>query len=130
MNTEPLQDRTRAAIEWARAHQQNNNPTDIHAVNQTLLAFQFNQLLEAIGFDKIKSEFEKSPKDYLDLTRTVLEQSSERTKRMKVELELETYRDQVAEQKRKVEDALNKPELQKGLSPEALQQIEEAMAHL
>jgi hypothetical protein len=126
MTNDTLQNRTRAALEWARAH----NETDVHAVNQTLLAFQFNQLLEAVCFDDIKDKLGQSPKEFLELARTLLEQNGERTKRMKVELELQTYRDQVAEQKRKMEEALQKPDTQKGLSPEVLQQIEEAMAQL
>jgi aminopeptidase N len=99
-------------------------------LNETLLAFQFNQLLEAIGFDKIKTDVEKQPKEFLEVARTMLEQSSERTKRMKVELELQLYREQVTEQKRKMEDAVNTDRSELGLSPEALQKIEEAMARL
>jgi aminopeptidase N len=126
--TEILNTRSRAALDWARALQNEN--TDPNALNETLLAFQFNQLLEAIGFDKIKTDVEKQPKEFLEVARTMLEQSSERTKRMKVELELQLYREQVTEQKRKMEDAVNTDRSELGLSPEALQKIEEAMARL
>jgi hypothetical protein len=131
MNTEiEIQDtRTRAAIEWARALKKNHD-LDIHAANETLLAFQFNQLLEAITFDSIKTETEAKPKEFLDVARTMIEQSGERTKREKLELESRVYRDQVAEQKRKLQETLAAGKTERGLSPEALREMEEAMAQL
>ena len=129
MNTEILNERTRAALAWSRDAQTKDN-TDIHTLNETLLAYQFNQLLEAINFDHIKDKVEQSPKDFLDVARTMTEQGSERTKRMKVELELQLYRDQVAEQKRKLQDTIADGKTEHGLSPETLRQIEEVMAQL
>jgi hypothetical protein len=127
--TEPLTTRTRAAFDWARALKKNDK-LDIHQANEILLAFQFNQLLEAIGFDTIKSETEAKPKDFLDVARTMIEQSGERTKREKLELESRIYRDQVAEQKRKLQETVAAGKTERGLSPEALREIEEAMANL
>jgi len=127
IETEILNTRSRAALDWARALLNEN--TDPNALNETVLAFQFNQMLEAIGFDAMKEKLGGQPKEFLEVARTMLEQSSERTKSMKVELELQLYRDQVADQKRKVEEALT-PRTEGGLSEEALQKIEEAMARL
>jgi hypothetical protein len=129
MNTELLQDRTRAAIEWSRELRTKDN-IDVHTLNQTLLAFQFNQLLEAISFDKIKTDIEKSPKEFLEVARTVAEQGTEHVKRVKAELELQTYRDEVAERKRKLQETISASKTGGGISPEVIQEIEEVMATL
>jgi hypothetical protein len=128
MNTEILQDRTRAAYQWSRALQKDN--TDIHTANETLLAFQFNQLLEAITFDTLKTKVEQNPKEFFETAAKVNEQQSERTKRLKIELELETFRDQVAEQKRKLQETIAAGKTERGIDPEVIEEIEAVMAQL
>ena len=128
MNTDILQDRTRAPSEWAREQQKNN--TDIHTANETLLAFQFNQLLEAIGFDDIKKNVEQSPKEFLEIIQKMIDQQGERTKRLKVDQELEIYRDEVAEQKRKLQETIAAGKTERGIDPEVIREIEEVMATL
>ncbi|MGZ4963218.1 MAG: hypothetical protein ACXWDN_18555 [Limisphaerales bacterium] len=128
IENETKQNRSRAALEWARGLEKNDK-TDANTLNETLLAFQMNDLLESFDFEKLKSKLENT-KEYLEVARTILEHSSERTKRLKVELELQIYRDNVTEQKEKMRDALDKGEARKGLSPETLREIEAAMAKL
>lgn len=129
MNTEILNTRTRAALDWSRELQSKHN-IDVHTANDLLYALQFNQLLEAINFDTIKEKVEESPKEFLEVARTMNEQSSERTKRLKVEHELEIYREEVAERKRKLQETIAAGKTGGGISPEVIQEIEEVMATL
>jgi hypothetical protein len=122
------QNRSQAALAWAQTLD-THHKTDANALNETLLAHQINQLLESFNFEELQKNIE-SPKEYLDLARTILEQTSERTKRLKVELELAIYKENVTAQKQKVQEALDKPEAQVGLTPEILREIEAAMARL
>ncbi|MDB6057234.1 MAG: hypothetical protein JWO95_1078 [Verrucomicrobiales bacterium] len=129
MNTEIRnQNRSEAALAWAQGLEKDHK-TNANALNETLLAFQINQLLEAFNFDQLKTKMENG-KDYRDVVGIILEQSSERTKRLKVELELQTYKENVTAQKQKIGDALEKGEMKKGLSPETLRIIEAAMARM
>lgn len=129
MNTEILKTRTRAAIEWSRELQAKDN-IDVHTANDLLYALQLNQFLEAIAFDNIKQKIEGSPKDFFEVLQKMIDQQSERTKRFKVEQELEVYRDQVAEQKRKLQETIAAGKTERGIDPEVIQQIEEVMATL
>jgi hypothetical protein len=56
----------------------------------------------------------------------VTAQSNERTKRQKVELEYQRYRDKVEAQKKAIETELNKAK-EGGLAPETISKIEEAL---
>ncbi len=126
--TETKQNRSRAALDWAR-ELETKHKIDANALNETLLAHQINDLLESFDLSKLKTNIQNQ-KEYLELARTILEQTSERTKRLKVELELAMYKENVTAQKQKVQEALEKPEAKKGLTPETLRQIEAAMARL
>lgn len=129
MNTETKnQNRSEAALAWAQALEKNHK-IDANALNETLLAFQLNQLLESFNFDGLKTKLENA-KDYRDIVSVILEQSNERTKRLKVELELQMYKENVTAQKQKIGDALDKSEFKKGFSPETLRDIEAAMARM
>jgi hypothetical protein len=121
--TEPKQNRSRAALEWAR-ELETKHKIDANALNETLLAHQINDLLESFNLETLKKNMQNH-KEYLDLARTILEQTSERTKRLKVELELQMCRENVTTQKKTMTEAL-----QKGLSPETLVALEAAMAKL
>ena len=117
--------RSRAALEWARGLEKTDK-IDANALNETLLAYQINDLLESFDFSKLKANIQNH-KEYLDLARTILEQSAERTKRLKVELELQIYRDNVKTQKETMREVLKD---ERGLSPETLRALEAAMAKL
>jgi len=129
MNIEnEIQDRSRVALKWARELEEKDR-TDANTLNETLAAHQMNELLESFDVSAMKKNVQNL-KDYLEVLRAILEQRSERTKLLKIELELQIYRDNVAEQRQKMRDALEKGEAKTGLSPETLREIEAAMAKL
>jgi hypothetical protein len=134
MNTEAetierLNARSQAALRWARELEKKDH-IDANALNEMLLAFQINDFLESVDLKAIQDSSTRSTKEYMEVARTILEQSAERTKRLKLELELKMYRDQVADQKRKLREALSKGGATKGLSPETLGEIEAAMSQM
>lgn len=118
--------RSRAALEWARQLEKTEK-TDPSTANETLVAFQINELLESIDLKEILEKVESGSKEYLELVRTILDQCAERTKRMKVELELQMYKQTVKEQTHTMQEVLHG---EPGLSPETLRALEAAMAKL
>jgi hypothetical protein len=129
METETLNSQSHAALEWARTHKKKRR-IDVHALNKILAEHQMNQVLEGIDVHTLKKDVAQSPKLYFEIVKIILDTYGEMTKRHKVELESKIYKDEVAEQKRKVREALSSPDVAKGLSPETLREIEAAMAQL
>jgi hypothetical protein len=98
-------------------------------MNEMLLASQLNDVLQDVDAHVLKEALADKPELYFRLASVVNEQASERTRRRKLKLDFEKYRDSVREQKEKILEAA-KPGPSGGLTPEALAKIEEAAALL
>lgn len=122
--------RAKASVDLVRELKKDG---DVHITeaNELMLAAQVNDALRKFDGNGLTTLLSSDPKKFFDLAMTVTAQSSERTKREKLELDFKKYRDKVEEQKRKIEDALAAGKKEKGgLTKEALAQIEQAAAML
>jgi hypothetical protein len=119
-----LKARARAAEELASGFQKKDAAT-FSACNQMLLLSQINDVLQDYDPRCLKRLLEDKPEQFLRLASALNAQATEQTRRTKLELDLQKYRDRVAEQKRKIEQALSQTHSQ-GLTPEVLAKIEEA----
>jgi len=97
----------------------------LNSSNEMLLLSQINDLLQSYDPHRLKEVMEDKPEQFFRLANTVNAQANERRRGEKLKLELQKYKHQVAEQKRKLADLedQNKPQ---GLTPETLAKIEEA----
>lgn len=117
--------RSQAALEMVRELKKDG---DIHITeaNELMLASQVNEVLQEINTEDIKALIQLEPKNYPKFAKIVTAQSNERTKRQKLELEYQRYRDRVEAQKRAIESELAKAK-DGGLAPETISKIEEAL---
>lgn len=93
--------------------------------SELLLASQIYELLRRFDPQVLMESLVDKPELYFRLASAVNDQASERTRQRKLRLELRKYKDQVQEQKQKIEDSARAAH-SSGLSPEILEQIEAA----
>ena len=118
-----------AALQMVRTLK-NGGEIHITEANELMLAAHINEVLEDFDPQVLKQMMDEKPEKFFQLAMSVNSQTSERTKREKLELEFSKYRDHVEEKKRKIEEALNVAKSKGGLTPETLKTIEEAAAML
>lgn len=123
--------RSEASLEMVRALQKDGEASGSGALhiteaNELILASQVNEVLSDFKVDDLKALLELEPENFPKLAKIVTAQSGERTKRQKVELEYQRYRDKVEAQKRAIESELQKAR-EGGLAPETITKIEEAL---
>jgi hypothetical protein len=118
--------RSEASLEMVRALKKDGNELHITEANELMLAAQVNEVLSDFKVDDLKALLELAPENFPKLAKIVTAQSSERTKRQKVELEYQRYRDKVEAQKRAIENEIAKAK-EGGLAPETITKIEEAL---
>jgi|GEM_PF-1340872 len=102
-----------------------NEKSSFITANELLLASQIHELLECFDPRVLMESLADKPELYFRLASAVNEQASERTRQKKLRLEFRKYKDQIQEQKQKIEDAVRVAH-SSGLSPEILGQIEAA----
>ena len=124
-----LRARSEAALEMVREVKRDGTLTLVDA-NEMTLAGLISETLEDFDAGTLKTLMADDPKQFFNLAMTVTKQSNEQRKRELVELDYQKYRDQVAEAKAKIDAVTNAARSKGGLTPEALQQIEEAAALL
>lgn len=121
---ENLRIRTKAAFALVQDFK-DKDKSAFSSCNELLLLSQINDVLQGFNPERLKELIEEKPEHFFRLASAINAQSSERIKREKLELEWKKYQDQVAEQKRKIDEALEGSQCQ-GLTPETLAKIEEA----
>jgi hypothetical protein len=121
---EALRIRAEVAIEMAR-HFHVDEKEAFSLSNQILLCSQINDVLQDYDPQALKELVVAKPEQFFRLAAAVNAQAAESHRYEKIQLELKKYRDQVAEQKRKIQVVLGQNQAQ-GLTPEVLAQIEEA----
>lgn len=113
----------RAKREFALRIVQDNEGGKIHEAGLNLAASQIFELLQDFDVSELKEKLSADPENYSKVVSALARISKEA-------LGFEKYRQIVAEQKRKIEDALNLAKTKGGLTPDTLQQIEQAAAML
>lgn len=88
---EAIKIRAEASIEYVKMVQESGS--SLEEANALMLASQINELLQSIELTTIKELLTDDPRKFFDLVNAVTSQSNERTKREKLELELEKHRD-------------------------------------
>ncbi len=124
--SEEIRARSEAALDMVRAlREDGDGQVHITEANEYLVASHLAEVLAEFDPSNLKTLLRESPKQFVQLANVVIGQSSERTKREKLELEFRKYRDAVEEQKAKILAATARAREGGGLSEEALQEIEE-----
>ena len=86
------------------------------------------QILQEFDPARMQHLLAEKPEQYFQLAHSVTAQSRERTRRQRLELEFQKYRDQVAEAQRKLKEAVAIAE--RGLSPETIQKMREVLDNM
>jgi len=78
---------------------------DVHITeaNELILASQINEALQAFDGKGLSDLLAEKPKEFFNLAASVIGQSSERTKREKLELELKKYQDAVSKAREEIQ---------------------------
>jgi hypothetical protein len=116
-------DDMRAKREFALRVVQENEGSKIHEAGLNLAASQIFELLQDFDVSTLKEQLADDPENYSKVVSALARISKEA-------LGFEKYRQLVAEQKRKIEDALNTAKTKGGLTPDTLATIEQAAAML
>ena len=116
-------DDMRAKREFALRVVQENEGSKIHEAGLNLAASQIFELLQDFDVSTLKAQLADDPENYSKVVSALARISKEA-------LGFEKYRQLVAEQKRKIEDALNTAKAKGGLTPDTLATIEQAAAML
>lgn len=116
-------DDMRAKREFALRIVSENEGGKIHEAGLNLAASQIFELLQDFDVTAMKEKMADDPENFSKVVSALARISKEA-------LGFEKYRELVAEQKRKINDALNAARGKGGLTPETLQQIEQAAAML
>lgn len=116
-------DDMRTKREFALRIVQENEGGKIHEAGLNLAASQIFELLQDFDVQTLKEQLAEDPENYSKVVSALARISKEA-------LGFEKYRQVVAEQKRKIEDALNNAKTKGGLTPETLATIEQAAAML
>lgn len=116
-------DDMRTKREFALRIVQENEGGKIHEAGLNLAASQIFELLQDFDVQTLKEQLAEDPENYSKVVSALARISKEA-------LGFEKYRQIVAEQKRKIEDALNSAKTKGGLTPETLATIEQAAAML
>ena len=101
-------------------------PSDKRAfseVNQLQVASLMNEALAELDSSEMLKTFKKCPKQLCDFARVIIAQGNEQSRREKLELDFQKYRDEVAKAKEAITSAAKQ---QNGLSEDTLKTIEEA----
>jgi hypothetical protein len=118
--------RIRSEAQAAMLQELKGNKEHLEDANTLLLADTVNEVLQDLDPADLKNLLKEEPKQFFMLAQSVNSAAGERSRRIKVELDWQKYRDVVAEQKAAIEKALASKSRKGGLSPEALREIEEA----
>lgn len=118
--------RSEASVEMVQAIARHGK-VPITEANDILLASLIHEALESYDPAALREALADDPKRFFNLAAAVGGQAAERCRREKLELELEKFRDAVAERRRKLEETLREAARSGGLSPETLAKIEAEM---
>lgn len=116
-------DDMRAKREFALRIVSENEGGKIHEAGLNLAASQIFELLQDFDVSAMKDKLAENPEEFSKIVSALARISKEA-------LGFEKYRELVAEQKRKINDALNAAKGKGGITPETLQTIEQAAAML
>lgn len=116
-------DDMRAKREFALRIVSENEGGKIHEAGLNLAASQIFELLQDFDVSSMKDKLAENPEEFSKIVSALARISKEA-------LGFEKYRELVAEQKRKINDALNAAKGKGGITPETLQTIEQAAAML
>lgn len=116
-------DDMRAKREFALRIVSENEGGKIHEAGLNLAASQIFELLQDFDVSAMKDKLAENPEEFSKIVSALARISKEA-------LGFEKYREVVAEQKRKINDALSAAKGKGGITPDTLQQIEQAAAML
>ncbi len=118
--------RSEASVEMVQAIARQGK-VPITEANDILLASVIHEALESFDPAMLRDALEENPRRFFNLAAAVGGQAAERCRREKLELELEKFRDAVAERRRKLEETLRAAARGGGLSPETLARLQAEM---
>jgi len=119
---EKLAQRRDAALEMVKQAGKDGALT-ISDANQLYLASMVNETLAEFDPKALQLTLDENPKQFFDLAKVITSQAAEISRREKLELDFQKYRDDVAKAKAEIASAAKQ---QNGLSEETLRKIEEA----
>jgi hypothetical protein len=119
---ERLSSRSNAAIEMVRQAGKEGTLSFSDA-NQLYLASMVNETLAEFDSKALQQTLDENPKQFFDLAKVITSQAAEMSRREKLDLEFQKYRDAVALAKAQIASAAKQ---QNGLSEDTLKKIEEA----
>jgi hypothetical protein len=99
---------------------------DLEEANSIILADRIQQVLDSVDTETLKSMMADNPKEFFSLAQTINTSAGERSRRIKVELELTKYRDLVAESKARME-ALLKPKGSGAITKATIKQLQDEL---
>lgn len=100
--------RVRADLAVDLAAQLKEANLDFADANELLVASQINDVLSDFNPEHLKALLQESPKQFFNLVQSVTSQSNEKTKREKLELDFQKYKDQVERSHREATAELDK----------------------
>jgi hypothetical protein len=113
-------DEMKANREFALDIVKQNEGSKIHEAGMQIAATQLYELLSGFDISGLKALLKESPENYAVVVNAL-------TKLSKGALDIEKFKENVAEQKRKIETELGKVKTDGGLTPETITKIEEAL---
>ena len=124
-----LRERTNQVLELAGSLDDGGR-IGFEKVSASIVAARVMDCLQNFDPERLDKLLESKPEMFFRLAKTVSDQSLDLTRLRNVELDFKKYRDNVEEQKRRIEAASKPAKKAEGLTKEQIAEIQEAMRML